>query len=130
MKNYILLGCFTIIFSFHLKAQTAKINELKKMSIEQKATWFSDTLKNILKLDNAQYSKVYNIAFTTAKNAQPIINSTNSRYSKALNLKPLFKEAEEKIKAVLTASQLAIYDSAKQEMIAYIKQQRKTLVAE
>jgi hypothetical protein len=101
-------------------AQTPE--QFKAMPPQQRAALFADTLKTILQLNSFQYGKIYSIALDVSQKATPIMQSEESRLSKAQEIKPIFSAAEEKIKDVLTADQVILYQSKKPEMIAYYRQ--------
>ncbi len=103
----------------HVKAQT--LEQFKAMPPQQRAALFADTLKTVLKLNAEQYGKIYSIALDVAQKSVPVMKNDESKFSKAQEMKILFDSAEIKMKTVLTAGQFVLYQTKKQEVIAYYR---------
>ena len=93
------------------------------MPVAQKAKVVADSLRTILRLSNTQYNQVYYATLEGIKKAAPIVQSDCNKISKAMKLKSVLGDAEDKLKTILTKSQFDKYESSKEKMIAYYKKQ-------
>jgi len=104
----------------YTKAQT--VSEFRMMPPLKKAQLLTDSLKQILKLSPDQYNKAYTIILDVVKKAAPVVKSNGSRLEKGQKLKGLMAQGEEKMKQVLSQAQFDVFETKKQQAIAYYRQ--------
>ncbi|MFP9098740.1 hypothetical protein ACLI09_06785 [Flavobacterium sp. RHBU_24] len=75
----------------------------------------TDAQKGQLKLDDAQYKKVYDINIAFLTDLQAVKSSGEGRMAKAKTLKAIDKTRDEKMEAILTPVQYKTFLSKKKE---------------
>ena len=80
-------------------------------------------MKEKLQLSDDQYKQVSVINEEFALKMESILQGGGGRWSKYRELKPLMKEKDKKLKAVLTADQYKQYEAMKQEMMDKAREQ-------
>jgi hypothetical protein len=119
---------FMLVVNFtSFTAANAQITlaELQKMAPEKKAAYFADSLKIMLGLNEAQYSKVHDIVLEGVNKTMPVVKNNDSKMTKGFQLRDILNSQEEKLKLVLTAGQQKLYESKKKNLIAYYRKQFK-----
>lgn len=96
---------------------------LKKGGAVERAQAQSDRMKEKLQLSDDQYKQVSAINEEYALKMESVLQGGGGRWSKYRELKPLMKEKDKKLKAVLTADQYKQYEAMKQEMMDKAREQ-------
>lgn len=119
IKLIVLSAGLLVLTMSGIHAQT--FGDFRKMPAEQKAKLVTDSLGVILNFTGDQHNKIYAILLDGAQKARPVLQSSDSRISKAQQLWQLFKQQEVKAKRVLTPQQYSLYQAKKKQAIAYYR---------
>jgi hypothetical protein len=92
------------------------IKDLKNASPEQRAQFQTDMMKSKLKLDPAQLLKVQDINLKYAQKFQPIIKSSDSRFSKMKQAMALQEQKDKELETIFTKNQFSEYKEFEQEL--------------
>ncbi|OOQ62001.1 hypothetical protein [Mucilaginibacter pedocola] len=98
-----------ILFSAPAKAQTMDAAALKKSTPQQRADWQNKMMKEDLKLTDAQYQQVSKLNLEYAQKMQPLLTSTDSKFSKGMKARSLMKEKDAKLQDILSDEQYETY---------------------
>ncbi|MBD3749221.1 MAG: hypothetical protein IE931_06985 [Sphingobacteriales bacterium] len=104
-------------------AQKMDLETLKKMNVDERATYQTELMKSKLYLSQEQLEKISELNVRYSQKMQTIINSSDNKFSKAKAMKNIQDEKEIKLKEILTAEQYREYEKEKKEMIEKAKDQ-------
>ena len=117
--NFYYLSLFLVFCGQMCFAQS--LNEMKKQTVEELATYKANELKRELNLSESQFFNVKSINTEFAKVALPIIKSATSKYTIATKLKPLDIKRDADLKKVFTIKQFELYLKNKEKKVAKLK---------
>jgi len=120
-----LTSCITILticLATTQFAQAQTLKDLRTMPAEQKAHLVTDSIKTMLGLTGEQYNKTYTVILDAVQKASAVAKGEDSRVAKGKKLRSLLADEETKIKLELTPAQFAMYQTKKQNIIAYYRQ--------
>ena len=94
----------------------ADIKKLKNATPEQRAAFQTKMMHDKLKLDAGQTTKAQAINVRYAQKFQPIIKSSDSRFSKMKQAMALQKQKDQELQAVFTKDQFSQYQAFEAEL--------------
>jgi hypothetical protein len=109
-----LMACFGV-GCVHAQSN-ADIRNLKNATPGQRAAFQTKMMKDKLKLDAGQVTKAQAINLKYAQKFQPIIKSTDNRFSKMKQAMALQKQKDQELQGVFTKEQFSQYQAFEAEM--------------
>ncbi len=119
-KSVITMCVLMLTVAVSTKAQTT-FSDLRQMSSEQKAQLITDSLTTTLNLSSDQSQHVYTLALDGATKTKGIVSADGDRMSKGKQLRSLMRDEETKLKSLLTANQVNIYEKKKRDLVNYYR---------
>lgn len=112
IRSIALLVCFTFI------ALTAQAQEQERtpLTSEERATKWTEWMKNELSITAEQEPEVHAINLKYAQQTESVRTQDGSRRSKFKDVKSIDNAKDEELKAILTPEQFEKYQARKQEM--------------
>jgi hypothetical protein len=116
MQRFFRLSLLSVFLSFSAATASAQLEALKRTTPEQRAAAQTDFLQKELGLEASQTEAVAAISLATAREAEPILKGSGSRFSIGRELRRISGERDQKLKTILSAEQWKHYASMKDEM--------------
>jgi hypothetical protein len=121
--NKIVAGLFSIAVSLSsVKAQN-NLQKLKDATPEQRAAFQTKLMKEKLGLNDAQLTRVASINLRYAEEFEPVIKSTDSRFSRMRQAKALMEKKDKELQSVFTKTQFNEYQMVENEIRKKIRSQ-------
>ena len=94
----------------------AQLETLRATTPEQRASAATYFMQNKLELSEADTKKVSEINLASAKKAEPILKSSDSRFAIGLKLRTINSERSTELKKILSTKQWKTLEQSKSEM--------------
>ena len=107
-----------LIFSILLIATLAhaQLETLRATTPEQRASAATDFMQKTLELSETDTKRVFEINLASAKKAEPLLKSSDSRFAIGLKLRTINSERAVKLKNLLSTKQWNTLEQSKSEM--------------
>ncbi|MBE9463691.1 hypothetical protein ACFP1I_32240 [Dyadobacter subterraneus] len=116
----------TLLFMLYgqvVMAQNA--SAMQDRTPQERAKFQTEMMKNKLDLDSVQLNQVKAINLKYALKNEPVIKSSDSKFSKFRQIRSSQKEKQAELKKVLNTEQFKQYQAFQDEMKAQLKEKRK-----
>ncbi len=126
-KNFkSLLTVFTLLFLLISKTSFAQnAGKLKGSTVEERASFQTEWMKEKLHLDSVQVQKVKDINLKYALKNEPIMKSSDGKLTKFRQLKANQTEKEAELKRVFSKEQFKQYEELKDELQEKMKEKMR-----
>ncbi|MEA5403960.1 hypothetical protein VB776_13610 [Arcicella sp. DC2W] len=130
MKNHkkinVVLTVFTLLFLLISKSSFAQgSGKLKGSTVEERASFQTEWMKEKLHLDSVQVQKVKDINLKYALKNEPIMKSSDGKLAKFRQLKANQNEKEAELKKVFSREQFKQYEVIKDELQDKMKEKMR-----
>jgi len=110
------LPALALLVLLSVSPADAQLDALERSTAQQRADFQTDFMKQKLDMSPEQYEKIGKINSSVATEAEPILKSERSLFSKARQIRKLEAKREEKLRTVLSEQQFEDFIDSKAEM--------------